>query len=126
MRHLCFTRLWQKRVSFPGKIGVGCAAWKSAAGTSGYEKGSGVEASPALGSGPPWAVGMALAGRLDEKGYRVYALLGDGEIQEGMMGRAMAGAHYRLDNLVVMWITTGYKLMGHEPGDVAAADCGKV
>ncbi len=64
----------------------------------------GVEASTgSLGQGLSWAVGMALAGRLDGKGYRVYALLGDGEIQEGMIWEAaMAGAHYRLDNLVVI------------------------
>lgn len=62
----------------------------------------GVEASTgSLGQGLSVAVGMALAGKLDSADYGVYALLGDGEIQEGQVWEAaMAAAHYRLDNLV--------------------------
>lgn len=54
----------------------------------------------ALGHGLPIAVGMALAAKLNEASYRVFTLLGDGEIAEGSNWEAaMAGAHYRLDNL---------------------------
>lgn len=55
-----------------------------------------------LGQGLSAAIGMALAGRLDKRDYRVYALLGDGEMQEGMVWEAlMSAAHYKLDNLTV-------------------------
>lgn len=61
----------------------------------------GVEQSTgSLGQGLSTGIGMALAGRLDKKDYRVYVLLGDGEIQEGMVWEAaMAAGHYGLDNL---------------------------
>ena len=61
----------------------------------------GVEASTgSLGQGLSIANGMALAGRLDGRDYRVYAILGDGENQEGQVWEAaMAAAHYRLDNV---------------------------
>jgi len=61
----------------------------------------GVEMSTgSLGQGLSVALGMALAGRLDRKGYRVYVLLGDGEIEEGSVWEAaMAASHYGLDNL---------------------------
>lgn len=53
-----------------------------------------------LGQGFSAAVGMALAGQLDQKDYRVYAILGDGEIQEGQIWEAaMAAGHYGLSNL---------------------------
>ncbi len=56
-----------------------------------------------LGQGLSMAVGMGLGLRVDGKGNRVYALLGDGELQEGQVWEAaMAGAHYRLDNLCAM------------------------
>ncbi|KYH28471.1 MULTISPECIES: transketolase [Clostridium] len=54
-----------------------------------------------LGQGISTAVGMALAGKLDKKDYRVFALLGDGELEEGQVWEAsMAAAHYKLDNLI--------------------------
>ncbi|MDD5584690.1 MAG: transketolase [Candidatus Omnitrophica bacterium] len=57
-------------------------------------------ASGSLGQGLSVALGMALAARLDEKDYRVYCLMGDGEIQEGNIWEAaMAAAHYKVDNL---------------------------
>jgi transketolase len=64
----------------------------------------GVEQSTgSLGQGLSAANGMALAARLDKRDYRVYALLGDGEIQEGMIWEAaMAAGHYKLDNLVAI------------------------
>ena len=56
-----------------------------------------------LGQGLSAANGMALASKLDSKGYRVYALLGDGEIQEGQIWEAaMTSCHYKLDNLCVI------------------------
>ena len=61
----------------------------------------GVDASTgSLGQGLSIANGMALAGKLDKKDYRVYALLGDGEQQEGQVWEAaMTAAHYKLDNV---------------------------
>lgn len=56
-----------------------------------------------LGQGLSMSVGMALGLRLDGKSNRVYALLGDGELQEGQVWEAaMAGPHYRLDNLCAL------------------------
>lgn len=67
----------------------------------------GVEMSTgSLGQGISVATGMALAHKLDEKQGRIYTLLGDGELQEGLVWEAaMAAAHYGLDNLcaVVDW-----------------------
>lgn len=57
----------------------------------------------ALGHGLPIAVGTALAGKLDQRTYRVFTLLGDGELAEGSNWEAMmAAAHYKLDNLVII------------------------
>ena len=54
-----------------------------------------------LGQGVPVANGMAIAGKLDKKNYKVYAIVGDGESQEGVVWEAsMAAAFYKLDNLV--------------------------
>ena len=59
--------------------------------------------SGSLGQGISAAVGMAIAGKLDNADYRVYTLLGDGEIQEGQVWEAsMLAAHRHLDNLVVI------------------------
>lgn len=56
-----------------------------------------------LGQGLSTAVGMALAAKMDQKDYRVYAMCGDGEIQEGQIWEAaMFAGHRRLDNLVVI------------------------
>jgi transketolase len=57
----------------------------------------------ALGHGLPIAVGVALAGKKDGRDYRVFTLLGDGELEEGSNWEAsMSAAHYELDNLVVI------------------------
>jgi transketolase len=57
----------------------------------------------ALGHGLPIAVGTAIAGKLDRRDYRVFVLLGDGELAEGSNWEAaMAAAHYDLDNLVAI------------------------
>lgn len=59
--------------------------------------------SGSLGHGLPVSVGMALAGKMDKKDYRVYTVMGDGELAEGSVWEgAMAGGHYRLDNLCVV------------------------
>ncbi|MFQ9514531.1 MAG: transketolase [Eubacterium sp.] len=56
-----------------------------------------------LGQGLSTAVGMALSGKLDNDSYRVYAMLGDGEIEEGQIWEAaMFAGHRKLDNLVVI------------------------
>jgi transketolase len=64
----------------------------------------GVEASTgSLGHGLSFAIGVALAGKLDKKDYHVYAMLGDGETNEGQVWEAAAvAAHYKLDNLIAM------------------------
>ena len=59
--------------------------------------------SGSLGQGISAAVGMAIAGKLDNADYRVYTLLGDGEIQEGQVWEAsMLAASHKLDNMVVI------------------------
>lgn len=66
-----------------------------------------------LGQGLSAANGMALASKLDNKGYRVYALLGDGEVQEGIIWEAaMFAAHYKLDNLTVFIDHNGLQIDG--------------
>ncbi|MBN2483555.1 MAG: transketolase [Candidatus Omnitrophica bacterium] len=74
----------------------------------------GVElASGSLGQGLSVALGMALAGKLDKKEYRVYCLMGDGEIQEGNIWEAaMAAAHYHLDNLCGIIDYNGFQIDG--------------
>lgn len=74
----------------------------------------GVEMSTgSLGQGLSAAVGMALANKLDKKENRVYALLGDGEIQEGIIWEAaMSAAHYKLDNLCAVLDWNGLQIDG--------------
>ncbi len=69
--------------------------------------------SGSLGQGFSAAVGMALAGKMDGKDYRVYALAGDGEILEGQIWEAsmFAGAHH-LDNLVLVVDNNGLQIDG--------------
>jgi transketolase len=74
----------------------------------------GVEASTgSLGQGLSLGVGHALAGKLDDYGYRVYVLMGDGEIEEGQVWEAaMAGHKFKLDNLVAIVDQNGYQQTG--------------
>jgi transketolase len=74
----------------------------------------GIEAaSGSLGQGLSIALGMALAGKLDKKGYRVYCLLGDGEIQEGNIWEAaMAAGHYHCDNICAILDYNGMQIDG--------------
>ena len=66
-----------------------------------------------LGQGISAAVGMAIAGKCDKKDYRVYAVLGDGEIAEGQVWEAaMAAAKYHLDNLCAFVDVNGLQIDG--------------
>jgi transketolase len=78
------------------------------------QKVPGVEMSTgSLGQGFSAAVGMALAYKLDESPGRVYAMLGDGELQEGIVWEAaMAAAHYKLDNFVAIVDWNGLQIDG--------------
>jgi transketolase len=74
----------------------------------------GVDASTgSLGQGCSIAVGMALGAKIQGKDTRVYALLGDGECQEGQIWEAfMAAAHHKLDNLTVIIDNNGLQIDG--------------
>ncbi len=77
-------------------------------GTSGVEMSTG-----SLGQGICAANGMALAAKLDQKDYRVYAILGDGELEEGQVWEAaMFAAHYKLDNLCAFVDFNGLQIDG--------------
>lgn len=66
-----------------------------------------------LGQGISAAVGMAISNKLDNNDYKVFALLGDGESQEGQVWEAaMAAAHYKLDNLCVFLDFNGLQIDG--------------
>ncbi len=76
--------------------------------TPGVEMSSG-----SLGQGLSFALGAALAGRIDEQGYRVYVLLGDGECNEGQVWEAaMATSHYNVDNLTAVVDNNGQQIDG--------------
>lgn len=77
-------------------------------GTPGVDMSSG-----SLGQGISAACGMAMAGKLDNKDYRVYTLLGDGEIEEGQVWEAaMFAGHKKLDNLCVIVDYNGLQIDG--------------
>ena len=77
-------------------------------------------ASGSLGQGISAAVGMALSAKLNKKDYRVYTLLGDGEIQEGQVWEAaMFAGHRKLDNLVVIVDNNDLQIDGRV-GDVCS------
>ena len=82
--------------------------------------------SGSLGHGLSVCVGMALAGRMDGRPYRVYTLMGDGELAEGSVWEGvMAASHYRLDNLCAVVDRNGLQISGSTEdvmahGDVAA------
>lgn len=66
-----------------------------------------------LGQGISAACGMALSGKMDNDIYRVYAVLGDGELEEGQVWEAaMFAAHYQLDNLVAVIDNNGLQIDG--------------
>lgn len=77
-------------------------------GTPGIDMSTG-----SLGQGISAACGMALAGRMDQKNYRVYALLGDGELEEGQVWEAsMFAGHQKLDNLCLIIDINGLQIDG--------------
>ena len=77
-------------------------------GTPGIDMSTG-----SLGQGVSAACGMALAGKLDKKDYRVYTVLGDGEVEEGQVWEAaMFASHHKLDNLVVIVDQNGLQIDG--------------
>lgn len=66
-----------------------------------------------LGQGVSVAGGMALAAKLDNKNYRVYSILGDGELEEGQVWeQAMFAAHYKLDNFTIFIDNNGLQIDG--------------
>lgn len=78
-------------------------------GTPGVEMSTG-----SLGQGFSVACGMAMASKLDNAPWRVYALLGDGECQEGIIWEAaMSAAHYKLDNMVAFLDYNGLQIDGN-------------
>lgn len=116
---------WEERDRFILSKGHGCAAQYAALAEKGFFpvevldtfcqldsilgghadlKVPGVEASTgSLGHGLSIGVGMAIAGKVDRRGYRVFVLLSDGENDEGAVWEgAMAASHYRLDNLIAI------------------------
>ena len=77
-------------------------------GTPGIDMSTG-----SLGQGISAACGMALAAKLDNKSYRTYTVLGDGEVEEGQVWEAaMFAAHNKLDNLVVIVDQNGLQIDG--------------
>lgn len=77
-------------------------------GTPGVEMSTG-----SLGQGLSAAVGMALAGQLNKDGKEIYTLLGDGELDEGIVWEAsMAAAHYKLGNLIAFVDYNGLQIDG--------------
>lgn len=77
----------------------------------------------ALGHGLSISVGMALAAKMNGKGYRVFTLMGDGEQAEGSVWEAaMAGAHYKLDNLIAIVDRNKLQISGCTE-DVMSLDC---
>jgi len=77
-------------------------------GTPGVDMSTG-----SLGQGFSASCGMAMAAKIDKKDYRVYTLLGDGELQEGLVWEAaMLAAHYKLDNLTAIIDYNGLQIDG--------------
>ena len=78
--------------------------------------------SGSLGHGLPVSVGMALAGKMDDRDYRVYTVMGDGELAEGSVWEgAMAASHYKLDNLCAVVDRNRLQISGRTE-DVMAHD----
>ncbi len=82
--------------------------------------------SGSLGQGLSAANGMAMMAKYDNKDYRVYAIAGDGEIQEGQIWEAaMSAAHYKLDNLVLFVDINGLQIDGTTDEVMKVGDVGK-
>ena len=90
------------------KVGAMLQGHPDMKGTPGVEISTG-----SLGQGFSVACGMAMASKLDNAPWRVYALLGDGEVQEGLIWEAaMSAAHYELDNMVAFLDYNGLQIDG--------------
>lgn len=90
------------------KVGAMLQGHPDMKGTPGIDMSSG-----SLGQGISAACGMALAGKMDSKDYRVYTLLGDGECEEGQVWEAlMFAANKKLDNLCVIVDSNGLQIDG--------------
>ncbi len=135
LRHNPKNPEWPDRDRFHMSKGHCCPLWYAVLAESGYFKidelwnlrklGSILQGHPdwrtpgvtvasgSLGQGLSVAIGMALAGKLDKKDYRVYCLIGDGEIQEGQIWEAaMAASHYSCDNLCAILDYNCYQIDG--------------
>jgi len=135
LRHKPNDPRWSDRDRFHMSKGHCCPLWYAVLAESGYfpkdklmtlrQLGSvlqghpdrrtpGIEAaSGSLGQGLSIGLGMSLAAKIDKKDYRVYVLLGDGEIQEGNIWEAaMAAAHYKRDNLCAILDYNGFQIDG--------------
>ncbi len=127
--------LWDERDRFHMSKGHCCPLWYAVLARSGYfsedklmtlrqfgsllqghpdRRTPGIEvASGSLGQGLSVALGMSLAAKMDKKNYRVYCLMGDGEIQEGNIWEAaMASSHYECDNLCAILDYNGFQIDG--------------
>ncbi|MGL5716577.1 MAG: transketolase [Paraclostridium sp.] len=98
----------KKELNSLRKIGAMLQGHPDMKGTPGVEMSTG-----SLGQGFSVACGMAMASKLDNAPWRVYALLGDGEVQEGLIWEAaMSAAHYKLDNMVAFLDYNGLQIDG--------------
>jgi len=140
---------WPDRDRFIMSKGHTCSAWYSALAEKGFipreelltyrklhsrlqghpdmAKMPGVEMTAgSLGHGLPAGLGMAIAGKLDKRDYRTYVLLGDGEIQEGLIWEsALAAPNFKVDNLIAILDNNGMQSGGAVQdiaplGDIAA------
>lgn len=135
MRHDPKNPGWPERDRFHLSKGHCCPVWYAVLSEAGYfpqeklwtlrklgsmlqghpdRRTPGVEvASGSLGQGLSVAVGMCLAAKIDKRDYRVYVLMGDGEIQEGNIWEAaMAASHYKCSNLCAMLDCNGFQIDG--------------
>lgn len=79
--------------------------------------------SGSLGHGLPVCVGMALAGKMNGQSYRVYTVMGDGELAEGSVWEgAMAASHYKLDNLCAVVDRNRLQISGNTEDVMAQGD----
>ncbi|MGD0337101.1 MAG: transketolase [Candidatus Omnitrophota bacterium] len=135
LRHKPDSPAWPDRDRFHMSKGHCCPLWYAVLAESGYfakeklftlrQLGSILQGHPdrrtpgidvssgSLGQGLSVGLGMSLAAKVDKKDYRVYVLLGDGEIQEGNIWEAaMACAHFKRDNLCAILDYNGFQIDG--------------
>ena len=135
LRHDPKNRKWPERDRFHLSKGHACPILYAALAESGYfpkeellklrklgsllqghpdRRTPGIEvASGSLGQGLSVGLGMSLAARIDKLNYRVYVLLGDGELQEGNVWEAaMAASHYKCDSLCAIVDYNGFQIDG--------------